>query len=1041
MRTRSIVLSDLLALPRISPIRSSIGLAIATIVVSFAGPAWSQTAGFLDPRPELIKPEMVELAPGSDPRRCQVKFIDDLNIGLEAAGFPTDRSRISLNSGQAIAAMTGIQAAGGRWSRNTGATEAVLDDLRRKAEINLGREIADLNNFFILEAPDQIDITTWMEQLNDLDDVELAFPLRLPVAPPTPGDFTANQGYLDPTTDGIDAEFAWTLPGGTGSNVVIVDLEYTWNLNHDDLPAITTIIPPGRTANDPFGENNHGTAVLGELASLNNGFGTTGCAYGATIRVAPTSFTDGYLLNEAFQNALLGLSAGDCVLFEQQIQGPNYIDNTSQFGLIAVEWDLAVYSSIVTAVGNGIHVIEAAGNGSQNFDAPEYGVGNGGHWPFLPANDSGAIIVGAGAAPAAFNGSDTDRSRLDFSNYGSRVNLQGWGQRVWTTGYGDGYSAEGVDLWYDNSFGGTSSASPIVTSAVALLESWHESEFGSVVTPAVARTLLVSTGAAQQSGTFPASENIGPRPNLSAAICTFDAASPTIDCPDDIVVECSEYDGTPATDTEIAAFLAGAIASDDFDPSPVITTDAPALFPDGPTTVTFTATDACGKTSSCQATVTVVDTTPPVITCPDAVTVECSSHCGTVETDPQLVDFFNGVSAVDICDPDPTFSNNAPDCFPDGVTTDVIFTAMDADGNASSCTTSVTVEDTTPPEIEVVLNRDALWPPNHKMADITATVEVTDICDPMPTFVLTSITSDEPDNGLGDGDTANDIQFTAYGTADVAFQLRSERAGGRDGRKYTIIYTAMDMSGNTTPDTVCVIVPHDQRGHAMTMAGFLPNSNALDPSLAEFQLVLPSWNNLDARRINPASVLVGNSIGAVRAHRFEYRDVNGDRSIDLTLWYESRPALEMRKQGGKRDPVGLHYWGSDGQGYLLDDINKLEVMIEVAVAAGGGESSLPEDGSAIDTDLPGSLPDDNPTTGFDDLGGLVLSESGPVTVELFDVTGRKVRTLLSGDMTAGHHELSWDGRDDAGRAVSSGLYFYRVRTSDGVLSRKLMLSR
>jgi hypothetical protein len=75
-------------------------------------------------------------------------------------------------------------------------------------------------------------------------------------------------------------------------------------------------------------------------------------------------------------------------------------------------------------------------------------------------------------------------------------------------------------------------------------------------------------------------------------------------------------------------------------------------------------------------------------------------------------------------------------------------------------------------------------------------VTVTDICDPMPTFVLTSITSDEPDNGLGDGDTADDIQGDALGTADVEFQLRSERAGGQDGRKYTIIYTAMDMSGN-----------------------------------------------------------------------------------------------------------------------------------------------------------------------------------------------------------------------------------------------------
>ena len=90
-----------------------------------------------------------------------------------------------------------------------------------------------------------------------------------------------------------------------------------------------------------------------------------------------------------------------------------------------------------------------------------------------------------------------------------------------------------------------------------------------------------------------------------------------------------------------------------------------------------------------------------------------------------------------------------------------------------------------PPEIQVTLSPDSLWPPNHKLVTISAAVTVTDDYDPNPAVEFVSVTSSEPDNGPGDGNTIGDIAGADLGTDDRSFQLRAERSGSRSGRTYT----------------------------------------------------------------------------------------------------------------------------------------------------------------------------------------------------------------------------------------------------------------
>src|SRR5262245_44331783 len=157
-------------------VRSSLSRSLggAAFLFSFAllspAPAYGQRAAGsaqeLRPRPPLQKPFRSEVPAGYDAARIQVKFVDELDAGLDATGMVFDRSRRALAAPLALDVLGQIALAGGVWRRNAGADEATLDRLRAAAEGNLGREIADLNSFFFLDVPRGSDPVEWMDALN-----------------------------------------------------------------------------------------------------------------------------------------------------------------------------------------------------------------------------------------------------------------------------------------------------------------------------------------------------------------------------------------------------------------------------------------------------------------------------------------------------------------------------------------------------------------------------------------------------------------------------------------------------------------------------------------------------------------------------------------------------------------------------------------------------------------------------------------------------------------------------------------------------------
>ncbi len=241
----------------------------------------------------------------------------------------------------------------------------------------------------------------------------------------------AQQPYLGPAPDGINAVCAWHVPGGDGGTDVgldlrFADLEQGWNLAHLDLPTsgIQSILGSPGAGN--AADIDHGTLVLGIVLAVPNNMGCVGITPNVTTTMLTSCYPGrtGDVCNAIAaaippppDNSKLG--PGDVLLLEAQMANN-----------APVEIDSVVYQYIYNATVRNIVVVEAAGNGGFDLDTYTYpyqgpALLNRGSSQF---RESLGIMVGAATTtPVA------PRLRKTGSNFGNRIDCYAWGDSVYST--------------------------------------------------------------------------------------------------------------------------------------------------------------------------------------------------------------------------------------------------------------------------------------------------------------------------------------------------------------------------------------------------------------------------------------------------------------------------------------------------------------------------------------------------------------------------------------------------------------------------------
>lgn len=351
----------------------------------------------------------------------------------------------------------------------------------------------NLLTYFVVKCPPAVDARAVADSLAGWSSIESAYPDRTPVLSTPP----CTTNYETPAAAGIDAQFAWTIPGGDGQGQSLIDLEQGWTLNHVAIAA-RAIPPPIIGVNDPA-ECSHGTSVLGIICGSGGGFPgivpnvqSVAVASGQPVGGDPVSMAT---IAEAMVAATMQLPFGGVLVIEYQ--SPDFLP---------CETDPVCFQHINVATAAGVVVVESAGNGANDLDAVVDSSGapillrNGSNAAF---QDSGAVMVAAASAAAPH------QWRIN-SNFGSRIDCYAWGDGVLAP-----ISSGPGDTTPTGCFFDTSAATAIIAGVALSVQGMHEAHSGQRLSPAQMQAVLSDPA----TGTVAVGQNanaIGVMPDLRA---------------------------------------------------------------------------------------------------------------------------------------------------------------------------------------------------------------------------------------------------------------------------------------------------------------------------------------------------------------------------------------------------------------------------------------------------------------------------------------------------------------------------------------------
>ncbi|MCW2487916.1 S8 family serine peptidase [Candidatus Symbiopectobacterium sp. NZEC127] len=291
--------------------------------------------------------------------------------------------------------------------------------------------------------------------------------------------FTSRQGYLDPG-QGMNVRAAWAR-NVSGQTIGVHVSDFGVENQHEDL------VGSIRVFTNRTGDREHGTATMGAIRANNNNFGVTGIAFNCTANFYDTDVSNLDLIIANFR-------PGDIVAVNNQI-------GVAQGILVPMVHSVAFWNRINTLVRSGAVVVFAGGNGGHNLRQLSQ---------FNDLGDSGGIMAGAC--------SSSNGQRLPFSNFNLYLSANSWGENVTTTGYGGLQNPPPVPLRaYTGTYSGTSSATPLLTGAMALIQSYARATYRVVLSSRDMLQVIERSGSRQAQG-----QGIGVRPNVNEALREVD---------------------------------------------------------------------------------------------------------------------------------------------------------------------------------------------------------------------------------------------------------------------------------------------------------------------------------------------------------------------------------------------------------------------------------------------------------------------------------------------------------------------------------------